>query len=374
MKLTKRIAAAVCSAAIAISAAAANVSAAQQKSWQELYASFLRSEIKSPSEYPDGFDAFSIYDLNADGTPELIISQADYHGAYCTICTVSDGMVTRVGDAGSYGEFAYIPSEKHIVSSYMGMGYLTVGYYEMDGTELKNIVTLEDNSGAVESDAEINYTINGKTVTEKEYNKKSEEMRGDSISLGRTFPLTENAVKYAVTGVKDYKTAYSSLLSERYLDSSYYDTADKFMLMNITGDKTTELIVSHWSESSVFTFSDGRVQYLTEEYVYPVSASEASYSYGYNSAKKMFMIKVSAPKDKGYAYSFYSTKGNKITRKAEFRCGTDYIDNRYVYMLNGKEVSASAYKKALKKYTSIKFTGSKKTFNISEDNIKKALG
>ena len=214
MKHTRKIMAAVCSAALAVSALALNASAAKEKSWQELYASFLRSEIRSSSEYPDGFDAFSIYDLDADGTPELIISQADYHGAYCTICTVSDGKVTRVGDAGSYGEFTYIPSKKYIVSSYMGMGYTTVSYFKMNGTEMKRLVTLEDDSGNAESDEDINYTIDEKTVTEEEYDRKFAEMGGDSISLGRTFPLTENAVKYAVEGVDDYKTAFAGLLKE----------------------------------------------------------------------------------------------------------------------------------------------------------------
>ncbi|MCR5166808.1 MAG: hypothetical protein K6C13_06305 [Oscillospiraceae bacterium] len=374
MKHTKKIIAAVCSAALAVSALALNASAAKEKSWQELYASFLRSEIKSPTEYPDGFDAFSIYDLDADGTPELIISQADYHGAYCTICTVSDGKVTRVGDVGSYGEFAYIPSKKYIVSSYMGMGYLTVSYFEMNGTELKMLVTLEDDSGNAESDADINYTIDEKTVTEEEYDRKFDEMGGDSISLGRTFPLSENAVIYAVEGTDDYKAAYGSLLYGRYLLSPEHDSKDTFTLMNIIGDKTPELIVNHWSGSSVFTFRDGRVQYLGDEYVYPVGAEEPSYAYKYNSANKIFMIKVSSPKDKGYAYTFYSTKGNKLTQKAEFRCGTDLVDNRYVYMIDGREVSKEKYTKALKKYTSMKYSTARKTYEINEENLKKALG
>lgn len=374
MRSVRRIISAVCSAALAASALAVNASAAKEKSWQELYASFLRSEIRSSSEYPDGFDAFSVYDLDADGTPELIISQADYHGAYCTICTVSDGKVTRVGDVGSYGEFTYIPSKKYIVSSYMGMGYTTVSYFEMNGTELKMLVTLEDDSGNAESDEDINYTIDDKTVTKKEYYKKFDEMSGDSTSLGRTFPLTENAVKYAVEGVDDYKTAFAGLLKEGYSDSVYHDSNDTFTLMDITGDKTPELIVSHWSESYVFIFKDGRVQFLGDEYVYPVSASETSYSYKYNSSKKLFMIKASSPKDKGYAYTFYSTKGNKLTKKAEFRCGTDYVSNKYVYMIDGREVSKAKYTKALKKYTSEKYSTAKKTYEISEENIRKALG
>ena len=374
MKMINRIAAAVCSAALAASVSAVAPSAAQGKTWEELYASMLRKEIGSPSEYPDGFDAFSVFDIDSDGTPELILSQGDYHGAGCTIYTVSGGKTVKVGEVGSYGECACVPSKKYVVSSYMGMGYTTIAYYEMNGTELTQIIQFDDNAGVAEDSEEITYTIDGEEVTAAEYDAKYDEMHIDSsISLGRTFPLTENSTEYAVAGVKDCKTAYSRLLTDRCINIRDQDISDRFTLMNITGDSTPELILRHYDISYIYTFTDGKVRLMTEEFLYPVSGKKPDFTYRYSASKKIFMIKVASPKDKGYAYAFYSTKGNGLTRVAVLQRGKDY-DGRYTYRVDNKVISASAYNKALKKYTGIRYGSAAKMYKANEKNIKKVLG
>ena len=373
MRSAKKLTAAICSAAIAMSAAAVNVSAAAQKSWQDIYAAMLREEIDSPAEYPDGFEAFSIYDINADGTPELIVSSDEFYG--CRIYTVSGGKAVSLGTAGSRGECACIPSKKYLVGSNIMSGYFYADYFRINGTELKEAITFSDNSGAAFVDEDnAEYNINGKKVSSKEYYSKLSDIQTyGSVALGRTFMLTENSIEYAVTGSKDYKTAYGSFIKDSYLDSIYREKTDTFTLMDITGDKTPELIILCGNDTDIYTFRDGRVQLLADGSPYPVGVYEVSRLYGISSEKGIFMIKASPVSGKGEGYTFYSTAGNNVLMKARFSSGIDPLDGKYIYTVNGKTVSKQKYKKELKKYTSIKYSAPKKTYTISEENIKKAL-
>ncbi|MBQ4486084.1 MAG: hypothetical protein II936_03650, partial [Oscillospiraceae bacterium] len=83
MRNIGRMTAALCLTAATVLGSAVKASAAKADDWKSVYAGFLNEKLTAEEEYPDSIDAFSIYDIDADGTPELIVSQGDYHGAYC---------------------------------------------------------------------------------------------------------------------------------------------------------------------------------------------------------------------------------------------------------------------------------------------------
>jgi len=121
-------------------------------SWQEQYVGVLRTYIDPDSDpdYPSSA-MFNVYDLDGDGTPELIISASDYHGAEAEIFTLYRGAVYCLGVFGSWGDFQYNPVNRYIYSSYMGMGrYHETIYKIIDGRAIEIDSFVDDLSGISE--------------------------------------------------------------------------------------------------------------------------------------------------------------------------------------------------------------------------------
>ena len=368
MKLAVKITSVLCTAVIAVSAVAVNVSAAKQSDWKSLYSDFLHEELKDDYDF-----AFSIFDIDGNGTPELILSPGNVHLSQCGIYTVSDGKLTLVdNEVGSNGICFCVPAKHYVISSYMGMGAMSESYFTLGGSTLTPAVSFYNDEYAVK-DGDPEYTINDKKVTAEEYEKEYEKYHSpDEICLGRTYPLSNSSIEYAVNGVKNYKQGYAALLRDVYTKNEGYSSV--FSLMDITGDNIPELFVRSNVTTDIYTFADGRVQYMHSEYLYLMSYDSVKYSYGYSSDKKMLVIRAYSEKDSARSYTFLKYGKNGLTEQADIRCSYN-ADGEYVYQVNGKEVTKSGYKKALKKYSSIKFRyiSDKKIYSVKESVIKKIL-
>ncbi|MCR5806360.1 MAG: hypothetical protein K6G68_04915 [Oscillospiraceae bacterium] len=376
MRNIGRMTAALCLAAVTVLGSAVKASAAKADDWKSVYAGFLNEKLTAEQEYPDSIDAFSIYDLHADGTPELIVSQGDYHGAYCTIYTISDGKLTHVGDAGSNGICGYVPAKKYVTSCYIGMGYMNLDYFTMDKDGLNKVISFCDDSGNAsdDNDFEITYTIDEEKVTADEYEKKLGEMQSSpSVPLGRTFPLSEKSIEYAVTGVSSRKAGYSGLLTECYLESDYREDGDRFFLSDITGDKKPELFVFTSGGMDIFTFRDGVVRFFGNDYPYRLNGDDVKCRFGFNAERKILVIRMESVAQKTYSYSFCHIGKNGIKKAVDIARTTD-SEGDTVYWMNSEYSSLHKVNAVLKKYSGIKFRMSSKFYSLIEDEIKRVLG
>lgn len=166
------------------------------KNWVNLY--------KEAAKNADSDDVmFSLQDITGDGIPELFISAGDAHVCGAKIGTVSGNKVkffTFYGEYGLYDEFGgwgtalYSKKKNVIVSSYTQGGYSGGTVYSFEGGDMKEVISFEDNAGAVDpvNDSDkIYYKINGKKVSENEYNSTISEYKDDLISLGRDYTLEQ---------------------------------------------------------------------------------------------------------------------------------------------------------------------------------------
>lgn len=346
-------------AAVLLSAAMAvfcSVNVCADGGWKESYASVLQDKT-------DEEGAFSVYDIDGDGTPELIYSEGRSHGAQCEIYTYRGGKAVKIDEAGSSGVCSCIPQKHYLKSSYAAGGEVIVSFYTIEDNSLRHVMTFfnDENTGL---EGEREYRINDEKVSKEEYYKRYSETGSDSaVSLGRSYPLGSDSIGYAVTGTDSCEDAYARLLRDKY--TQVYDN-DVFSLMDITGDKIPELFVRNDTSTDIYTFSDGRVQYMGSESLYLMGTGDAKYSCGLSGD----VLVMHSKRDGASSYSFFSMKDGVLCREKSFRCGYDY-DNAAVYMIDGREVSRTEYRTALKKYTGMRFRRTSAEYPLSESGIEK---
>ena len=146
----------------------------QELSWKDLYAGVLRTYINP--EYPDsGFAMFNIFDLDGDGSPELLVSDGDYHMASAQIFTLYRGAVYCLGSFGSNGEFQFDPETGHIYSEYSNLGVSRFSIHKIADGELIDIASFYDTSGHFENPEDGSFVVNSEEVSEDEYNREREK-------------------------------------------------------------------------------------------------------------------------------------------------------------------------------------------------------
>ena len=159
--------------------------------WQVLYYDELTKYIKNSAA------RFNIYDLDGDGTPELLFSEGGYHAAGGALYAVHMGELIYLGTYGGWGEFEYDFERNYIHSSFwqMGSGFLTICSFENSKTTV--VVSLYFYDGSFPSAPEKEYKINDEEVSEDvfnaEYEKYSFESREDFIV--RKYEVTQSTIE-----------------------------------------------------------------------------------------------------------------------------------------------------------------------------------
>ena len=379
MKKISRILSALCAAAVSASLLAVTPSASG--SWKTAYADILNKELKSSDKKSEDGKAFSIYDLNSDGTPELIISPglSDYtYGVKCRIYTYSNGKAVSTGEIGSTGTLDYYPSSG-ILSGYLPEGELReYKFTKLSGSSLKTVKTFSETYNS--SNYSWDNKIDGKKVSsDKYYEKLSDMWSNDLVTLGRSYKLNKDSISYAVKGVSNYKKAYSKFLTGGYEDKTFGvsdNGSSYFYTYDITGDKTPELFVRTGSRTMIFTFGDKRLQYFGENdtYIYSYDANPKYETY-ITADKKELMFSASVKKYKSSSYTFCSMKKGYIEKTLSLSYDVSPVTDELYYSCNDGEISAAEYKKLLKenKKSSFKCISSDQR-KLTSANVKKAFG
>lgn len=161
--------------------------------WQKAYKQALFDFMDS-NEYFMGSEiiehsAFSLYDLNTDGTPELIISENTSHAGSCHIYTYNNGLI-YLKKMGAYGDIGYYEDNGTIVHSNLGQGIEHEIFNRLENNQINMIAKFYNDVGYLGDDGV--FKLNDTEITEDEYKTKLAEYRGSEfVSLGRDYSFDE---------------------------------------------------------------------------------------------------------------------------------------------------------------------------------------
>ena len=155
------------------------------------------------SDAYNGLSAWDLYDLDNDGTPELLISVGDYHAASVRIYYYENGAAHPVCDTsgqmahyGAYGYIMYCAAEQLLGTTDLHLGYYYTSMDRYSNHQILRIHSTGNDTGAVGKE-NTTYTVDNETVDEDTYNKMLDEFNsknwvqiGGSYSFGDYSPLS----------------------------------------------------------------------------------------------------------------------------------------------------------------------------------------
>lgn len=154
--------------------------------WQVLYYDKLIEYVDDPEVM------FNIYELNGEGTPELLISEGTYHTAGGVIYTVSQGKLIRLGGYGSFGEFQYDFERNFIHSRFWQGGSEELSIHSFENGEIAQIVYFYQFEGSSYPMIKEKYVVNdekvSKDVFNAEYERYAFDVREDFI-VRKHYPI-----------------------------------------------------------------------------------------------------------------------------------------------------------------------------------------
>lgn len=241
--------------------------------WQPLYEQKL-NEYMTTEKFSDkaqngtGESRFDLYDLNADGTPELLISANDSHTTMCEIFTVSGGAVTSVGELGEYGTFDFYPDFNLINSEYSGDGFVVGKFISFNGSELVDSFSYSDNSASASKGAEMKYEIDGEELSRPEYDEAMAVYKNaHTVSIGRKYSFGASTMDYALHCSESWgavltpkeKELFRGQLMQNFTMSLETGKNSAFELCDLNNDEIPELVVSEGTDNN----DSCRIYYIT---------------------------------------------------------------------------------------------------------------
>lgn len=257
--------------------------------WQKAYKQALFDFMDS-DEYFLGnniieHSAFSLYDLNTDGTPELIISEDTSHAAGCHIYTYDNGLI-YLGKYGAYGDIGYYEDMGIISSWNMGQGIEHNGFFRLENNEINIIAKFYNDVGYIGKE-QATFKFNDTEITEDEYNAKLAEYSGiEYVSLGRDYSfnkidtaLTEYSRVISVSRASELLWLNLPEADNRHI--SYYNRQEfddrTYYVFRSYEDYDDRRVTTGWYAVDIFTGDCYNTNTLTE--LTPLINKEKNFSY-----------------------------------------------------------------------------------------------
>lgn len=235
--------------------------------WQSAYEAKL-NEFKASPDFSEGLSGsmFDLMDLNADGTPELIISPDITPDSKCSIFMSVGGNITDVGTAGANGYFSYIPDKKLIGYTYAGQAFEVSEFSALEEGTIIVKDSFYNNRSSLSSGGVMKYQRNGEDIRIADYEKAVNEYNDmPSVSAGRKYSFDAESVNYALHCSESWSAVINSKQKQAAMVTllDLAKTADSdtaFELFDIDRDGIPEIIVSEGAFDTalcrVFKFSD----------------------------------------------------------------------------------------------------------------------
>ena len=219
--------------------------------WQSAYEAKL-NEFKASPDFSEGLSGsmFDLMDLNADGTPELIISPDITPDSKCSIFMSVGGNITDVGTAGANGYFSYIPDKKLIGYTYAGQAFEVSEFSALEEGTIIVKDSFYNNRSSLSSGGVMKYQRNGEDIRIADYEKAVNEYNDmPSVSAGRKYSFDAESVNYALNCSESWSAVLNSKQKQAAMVTllDLAKTADSdtaFELFDIDRDGIPEIIVS----------------------------------------------------------------------------------------------------------------------------------
>ena|GEM_PF-7099151 len=144
--------------------ATATTASAANTAWKQAYINTIKAATGVSVSFELGY-------VDDDNIPELFVATDKSHAAGVTVYTYHNGKVVKLCDLGSYGEACYVERTGYICGYYMGFGALETDVYKLENGKATQVFASVDESNVDETlldGKKRAYTINGKTVTQKD--------------------------------------------------------------------------------------------------------------------------------------------------------------------------------------------------------------
>ena len=361
-KIISMISAAVIAASMS-AVAAVPASAASDTGWKTAYTKYLKQEAKKSDAYVNR--DFSVYDLDGNGTPELILLPDTVYtykgGKMVKVKIESDDEYTPLG----LGGLEYSPAKHTFAIQPGGSSRYIVELNQIFKMENDRIFMCFSADVFVDDNSNYEYLINKKKCSESEYEKAyAENIPSETISIGYSFKMTESDIDCALSGGKNYKKLYKKFLKGRISEN----ITGNFRYVDITGDKVPEIFISNkFGSMCVYTYKNNVLTYIgTVDY-----SKQNGESIGWDKANNC--ICTHRADSSGERYNFYSVTKDGVLSGKRFYKYSEQGGSSAKYYINDVEVSLDKYNSELNKYTKMKFKSVGKDYTLTANNIKKVI-
>ncbi len=309
--------------------------------WAKIYRAALE-DFKKSDKYDDTA-RFTIYDMNDDKVPELIISYGPYGNKTYLIRSLCEGYYTEFDPITDCGMLNYIMDRSLITTTryHDDIQVMNIQLYRLKGKALANVGSFQRSNSAVKED--------GNFVTEEKYTEDYNHfLSGFVKNMGEDHSFDDDVIKAALGEYEydEWKEAFAAVLND-YLKTKKANDDNHFSLMDINGDDIPELFISGayhyapyvnifaWNGCPVpvgsFGNSDGTIGYddkaneLYSKEDNPNYTAECIYTFNEN-----------------YKFSEVFTCANSENSKQQD------ANFEVTYVVNGEKTDKSSYEKAVK--------------------------
>ena len=205
-------------------------------SWSKLYRKAL-DDFKKSDKY-DSTARFTIYDVNDDRIPELIISYGPYGNKNFLIKSLGTKNYTEFEEIQNCSDLYYVMNKSLLVTLKLDeeKHIQTNQLYRLKNDKLANVYTYELSDSYAK--------VNGQEVDEDKYAEEYNFLINGVIKpIGSDHSFDDDIVNAALGEAADWKEAYCAVLND-YLKYKKADDDNHFSLMDINGDDFPELFVS----------------------------------------------------------------------------------------------------------------------------------
>lgn len=319
---------------------------AADESWREVYKENILSLKESP-EYKENI-YFSVYDINNDGCPELIVNTKNDNDMKSQIFRCEDG---KLVNAAEYDTSLWCVNENGVLLRFGYDEAADENYtdYISSGNNYNTILSARNAFKLVDNKEEYTYFIDGEEVDEDEYNSKTGSLgEGFTKELGFDFALNDKEINAVFDKNGGYEKAYAAYLSS--VQDKGFEEGIAFSLLDINDDDVPELFISDgvspFSSVILLTYDDG------------LRAIGKFGSYGRISFDKNTKVLHTSNKSMGYTSGacITLTKRNKLQLDLNYMensgaAESDGSEDEVFYKMNGVNISKDDYYDTIDKYT-----------------------
>ena len=204
--------------------------------WAKIYRSELE-DFKKSDKY-DETARFTIYDVNDDLVPELIISYGSLGNKTYLIKTLSEGYYTEFDPITECDMLNYVMDRSLLTTTryHDDIQVMNIQLYRLKGKALANVGSFQRSSLAVKED--------GNFVTEETFTAEYNHFISGFIKdMGEDFSFDSDVINASLGGCEKWQDAYAAVLND-YLKNKKKNDDNHFSLLDINGDDIPELFIS----------------------------------------------------------------------------------------------------------------------------------